>query len=412
MVRARRPHALVCLVLIACAVSLHAAGVPKGLQEPDLHSRSAILVDALTGAVLFELAPEEPIAPASLTKLMTVHLALQKIDEGELRLTDWVVPEEDAWASAMPPHSSLMFLGPGQKLTVDQLLMGLVVASGNDAAVEVADLVAGSVPAFAQEMNDEAARLGYTVMHFTEPAGLSADNRITAREYADFARVFIALHPDALRRYFSVRTFTYPLPENLTGSAGTQPVTQSNRNILLGRYPGADGLKTGYLDESGYHMAATAQRGGARLISVILGVPDVDGVSGAELRATLSAELLDYGFTNFTNIRPAWPAAAPVRVWKGAARSVSVMASVDPVVTVRLPDAPRVIARVEQTADIVAPVRKGEVLGHVVVTLDGKEFARFPLEAESSVPRGNVFRRALDSMIIFVRALLGMPVPA
>ncbi len=161
---------------------------------------------------------DEQIPPASLTKLMTLHLALQAIEEGKLSLSQVVVPSPNAWAENMPPHSSLMFLGPNQTLTVDKLLKGLVVDSGNDAAVEVADLIGGSVPGFVDLMNQEAARLGYRVMHFVDPAGISASNVITAREYADFARWFVLAHAESLGDFFTVRQLTYPLPANLTGS--------------------------------------------------------------------------------------------------------------------------------------------------------------------------------------------------
>jgi len=298
-----------------------------------------------------------------------------------------------------------MFLGPNQKLSVDQLLKGLVVDSGNDAAVEIADLVAGSVPAFVDMMNREAVRLGYRAMHFVEPAGISAVNVITAREYADFARRFVFFHPDALKDLFSVRELTYPLAENLTGGNHEKSVSQLNRNVLLGRYEGADGLKTGYIDESGYNIAVTAERAGMRLISVILGVPDVGGVSGAVLRATESAALLDYGFGTFTTVRPAFDPPVPAHVWKGRARAVTVTASPEPTVAVRRDQATEVRAEVIQALDVEAPVRAGEVLGTVVVTLGDRELARFPLRAAADVDRGGVFRRGLDSIVLFIRGL-------
>jgi D-alanyl-D-alanine carboxypeptidase (penicillin-binding protein 5/6) len=305
----------------------------------------------------------------------------------------------------MPPRSSVMFLGPNQKLSVGQLLKGLVVDSGNDAAVEIADLVAGSVPAFVGMMNREAMRLGYRAMHFVEPAGISAANVITAREYADFARRFVFSHPDALRDLFSLRELTYPLAENLTDGNHERAVSQSNRNVLLGKYEGVDGLKTGYIDESGYNIAVTAERGGMRLISVILGVPDVGAVSGSVLRASESAALLDYGFQTFTTVRPRYDSPVPVRVWKGKARAVVVRAAHEPVVAVRRDQASEVRAKIIQTPDVEAPVRTGEQLGTVVVTLEGRELARFPLRAAADVDRSGVVRRALDSITLFLRGI-------
>jgi len=378
----------------------------SGLSGPPvLDARAAILVEALTGAVLYESGADQRIPPASLTKLMTLHLALRDIEEGRLDPSRIVAPGPDAWAKNMPPRSSVMFLGPNQKLSVNQLLKGLVVDSGNDAAVEIADLVAGSVPAFVEMMNREAVRLGYRVMHFVDPAGISAANVITAREYADFARRFVFSHPDALKDLFSVRELTYPLPENLTGGNHEKSVRQSNRNVLLGKYEGADGLKTGYIDESGYNMAVTAERSGMRLISVILGVPDVGAVSGAVLRATESAALLDFGFGTFTTVRPAYDPPVPARVWKGRARIVTVTAVPEPTVAVRKDQASEVRAEITQVLDVEAPVKAGEELGTVVVTLEGRELARFPLRAEADVDRGGVVRRALDSIALFVRGI-------
>ena len=389
--------------LVSAAGSGFAAAALAG--PPALDARAAILVEALTGAVLYETGADQRIPPASLTKLMTIHLALRDIEEGRLDPSQIVVPGPDAWAKNMPPRSSVMFLGPNQKLSVQQLLKGLVVDSGNDAAVEVADLVAGSVPRFVDMMNREAERFGYRAMHFVEPAGISAANVITAREYADFARRFVFSHPDALKDLFSVREFIYPLAENLTGGNHEKAVSQSNRNVLLGKYEGADGLKTGYIDESGYNMAVTAERAGMRLISVILGVPDIGAVSGAVLRASESAALLDYGFATFTTVRAAFDPPVPARVWKGKSRTVTVKASPDPIVAVRKDQAPEVRTEIVRTLDVEAPVRAGEELGAVVVTLDGRELARFPLRAASDVDRGGVVRRALDSIVLFFRGL-------
>ncbi len=405
---ARWVRLLSALALLSAAAGFgFAAGRgPSGLSGPPvLDARAAILVEALTGAVLYENGADRRIPPASLTKLMTLHLALRDIEEGRLDPSRIVEPGPDAWAQNMPPRSSVMFLGPNQRLSVEQLLTGLVVDSGNDAAVEIADLVAGSVPAFVGMMNGEAERLGYHAMHFVEPAGISAANVITAREYADFARRFVFLHPGALKELFSVREFTYPLPENLTSGSREKAVSQLNRNVLLGKYEGVDGLKTGYIDESGYNMAVTAERAGMRLISVILGVPDIGAVSGAVLRATETAALLDYGFGTFTTVRPAYDPPVPARVWKGKARTVALSASPEPTVAVRKDQSASLRADVIQILDVEAPVRAGEALGTVVVTLEGREIARFPLRAAAAVERGGVIRRALDSIALFLRGI-------
>jgi serine-type D-Ala-D-Ala carboxypeptidase (penicillin-binding protein 5/6) len=405
--RSPRPFSLVVIfcLLISSASALAAAPRSQrssGPVPPDLYARCAILIEAQTGTVLFEEQADTVVPPASLTKLMTMHLALQEIAAGRLDPDEWVVPPRDAWAKNMPYRSSVMFLGPRQRLSVATLLQGLVVVSGNDAAVAVADLVAGSVPAFVAMMNREAEQLGYSTMHFVEPAGISADNRITAREYADFCRRFIQMHPGALKSFFSPRQFTYPLPENRMDGNGEKPVTQSNTNGLLGSYRGADGLKTGYIVESGYNLAATAEREGMRLISVVLGEPYTAGrVSGATLRVRESGTLLDYGFDNFVTVQPRYDAPAPVRVWKGRARSITLSPRSEPVVALLREKAPGVTAMVERMTDIEAPVHSGQVLGSVVVSLEGRELARFALVADSAVERGGILRRILDSIVMF-----------
>jgi D-alanyl-D-alanine carboxypeptidase (penicillin-binding protein 5/6) len=372
---------------------------------PSLSARSVILLEARTGAILFENNADDPIPPASLAKLMTLHIALQRIDQGLLDLSQIVVPGPDAWAMNMPPRSSVMFLGPNQKLTIDDLLKGLVVDSANDAAVELADVIAGSVPAFVDMMNEDALRMGYRVMHFVDSSGISAGNVITAREYADFCRRFVTLHPQVLKSLFSLPQFTYPREENLLGDNRQKPVTRKNTDTLLGRYDGADGLKTGYIDESGYNFAATARRGEMRLISVILGIHDLDPVDGLRLRAVESEKLLDYGFTNFCLMLPTYVAPSLVRVWKGNTRTLTIAPLIKPFIVVPRGQAVNVSTTVEQQREVIAPVAQGQVLGHLIVSLGGVELVRFPLQAMTDVGNGGPLRRTLDSVILLFRRI-------
>lgn len=374
---------------------------------PALQAVSAVLMEADTGKVLFEYHPNEAIAPASLTKLMTLHIALEQIAKGKLDPNQIIVPVRQAWARNMPYGSSLMFLGPNQQLTVEQLLKGLVVPSGNDAAYALAYQIAGSIPAFAQMMNEEAARLGYKVMHFVEPSGISAENRVTALEYADFCRRFISLHPDALQDLLSVKEFTYPQPVNLINGNHEHPITQKNRNILLWQYQGADGLKTGYIDESGYNIAVTAERNGMRLIAVVLGVRGSPKESGSLLRAQETEQLLDYGFSKFTKLQLGFPDPSPVRVWKGRQRLITIAPDREPVLVLPKEDVANLKGVVEQKREVIAPVTKGQVLGSVVYSVQGTEVGRFPLKATKSVGEGGFFTRVIDSVRLFFRSLAG-----
>ena len=397
--RALPACALLLSAAVASALSPLRIPLEGAPQPPTLLARSAMLIEARTGAILFEDHADAVVAPASLTKLMTLHIALQEIAAGRLDPAEQIVPP-DTWATSMPPRSSLMFLGPRQKVTIEQLLKGLVIDSGNDAAVALADRIAGSVPAFVALMNQEAGRLGYHDMHFVEPAGISSANTITAREYADFCRRFVTLHPEAMQSLLSLKEFTYPLEENRGEGNHEKPITQQNRNVLLGRYSGTDGLKTGYLDESGYNIAATVNRDGMRLISVILGVPRQGVVSGARLRVLESERLLDYGFNNFTTLPPSYLPPAPVRVWKGSSRSVLLRPEPEPYVVVPRAQAGELSASIEQRREVIAPVRSGQELGTLVVTLGGRELSRFPLVAATEVGRGGLLRRALDSVAL------------
>jgi serine-type D-Ala-D-Ala carboxypeptidase (penicillin-binding protein 5/6) len=405
--------AVVAAGLLAAASAAAQAPAPAAAAALGrLHARSAILVEETTGTVLYALAPDTPIPPASLTKLMTLHLALSAVESGRLDLDETLVPGPGSWARNQPPHSSLMFLGPEQRLTIRELLTGLVVVSGNDAAVAVAERVDGSVQAFVAEMNAEAMRLGLAGLHFDDPSGLSPKNVVTARQYAAFSRLFIDLHPDALGTFFAARSFTYPQPANVTGTRPQVPVTQPNRNALLGRYEGLDGLKTGFIDESGYNMAATAVRGGLRLIAVVLGVPDSGGVSGETWRSRDVAALLDWGFDRFALVKPGYEAPPATRVWKGSVRSVTAAPLTSPAVVVAKADVARVSTTVSVVRDIYAPVHAGETLGEIAVLVDGKRAAGFPLKSGVEVHRGGLVRRAADGVVLFFRRLFGMSVPA
>lgn len=374
----------------------------------DLQAKSAILIEQDTGTILYQLNPDMEIPPASLTKLMTLNIALNEIEKGRLDPATVVHPVPPAWARNMPEGSSLMFIGPNQQVSIADLLKGLEVDSGNDAAYELAYVIAGSVPAFADMMNSEAARLGFHIMHFVEPSGIDARNVITAREYANFSRDFIELHPDALKDLLSLKEFTYPKASNLINGNREHPITQYNRNKLLWNYTGADGLKTGYIDESGYNIAVTAERDGMRLIAVLLGVRPTATASGPVLRTRETEQLLNYGFDRFTKLRVGYPPPSTVRVWKGKARAVSIAPPFEPVLVLPKDEIDRLKGVIEQKSEAVAPIAAGQVLGSIVYRVDGKEVGHFNLEAQKAVPAGGFFKRLADSIAIFFRRIFGL----
>ncbi len=246
---------------------------------------SAILIDVDTGQELYTYLPELPWVPASLTKLVTAYVVLDAAAHGEVDLDAPLPVPEEAWAENQPADSSLMYLGSDQEISTRELLRGLLIVSGNDAAVALAVRVSGSVDAFVQRMNDTVRQMGFTNMHFVDPAGYSDENQITAREYAYFALHYMQQWPDALAQYNGQPSMVVP-----DGS------TLENKNDLVRDYPGCDGLKTGYLDISGYNLAATAQQGGRRMLVVLLGIQPPDGVAGSQLREEMGTQMLDWGF--------------------------------------------------------------------------------------------------------------------
>ncbi len=385
-------------MLVGLGATANAA--PPELQ---LKVKSAILLDYATGQVLFEQNADQPIPPASLTKLMTLHLAYKKIAEGSLKKDDKVQVRPEAWAAKMP-GSSVMFLEPGQIVTVGEIMKGIAIPSGNDAAIALAQHIAGSVDAFVDMMNKEAQAMGFTHLHFTDPAGLNNTNVVTAREFAEFARRYIELHPESLTELHSVTEFTYPLPQNLAPDKKDTPsVKQYNRNTLLGVVEGVDGLKTGFIEESGYNIAVTAKRGDMRLVAVLLGAPGNNDVEGSRNRAEAATAALQWGFQNFATVKPALPAVKPVRVWKGAVSEVTPEPVKDVYITVARGLETKLTATVHQEESVTAPVKAGDKLGEIIFAADGQEVAKVPLVAKAEIKQGGFFKRLWDSVVMAVR---------
>ena len=276
--RCRLPRLTLVIAALLSAALLHAvpaetSGEKKG--EPfTLVARSAILIDQASGRVLYQRNADQPFVPASLAKLMSLHIIYEKLADRSISRTDVVSLSTHAWANNQAPGSTLMNLGPGQIVTVEELMKGMAVASGNDAATALAEYVAGSTTNFVRLMNEEAKFLGYATTRFTDPAGVQEANRVTAREFADFCRRYIDQHPEALAELHSLREFEYPLAQNLVDGRRTPHVTkkQYNGNYLVWDDFGVDGLKTGHLDDENFTAAITARRGDMRLIVVLLGV--------------------------------------------------------------------------------------------------------------------------------------------
>lgn len=400
----RRVFGVVALVALLGSIILAGFASTANAAPPalSLNVKSAVLLDYATGQILYEKDADLPIPPASLTKLMTLHLAYKKIAEGAIKKEDKVRISERAWAATMP-GSSVMFLEPGQNVTVGEIMKGIAIPSGNDASVAMAEHISGSVDAFVALMNKEAQDLGFKTMRFTDPAGLNPTNVVTAREFAEFARRYIQFHPEALAELHSVVEFTYPMPQNLApDKQGEKPVTQYNRNTLLGNLEGVDGLKTGFIDESGYNIAVTAKRGDTRWVAVLLGAPGRTEAEGSRNRADAATAVLQWGFANFTTAKPDMPEIKPVRVWKGAANQIGLETDRPVLLTVAKGQETKLIPTVHQETSVTAPVKKGDKLGELIYSADGKEVAKFSLLAADDVKQGGFFKRLWDSIRLTV----------
>lgn len=274
---------------------------------------SAILIDVSNGNIIYEKNADKIIPPASMTKLFAMYVVEQEVLAERLHYNDIIPLPPECWACNMPPHSSLMFLGKGQIVTLEELLLGLSICSGNDAAYALAYAICGSMEEFVQRMNQVAEDIGLTHTHFVESSGYSEQNVTTAREMAAFCRLYLLEHPDSLRRFHSVKSFTYPKEKNMAPgdrygaqdwSNGlpehiTMGITQENTNPLLGRLQGCDGLKTGYIDESGYNLALTVIRDGTRFLSVTMGGKGKDTKEGQAGRVADGTTLMETAFSIF-----------------------------------------------------------------------------------------------------------------
>ena len=381
-----------------------AAQTRSGQGElPELVSLSAVVMDAATGTLVYYKNPNDEIPPASLTKLMTMHLAFKELAAGRASLNEIISPGKESWAVNQPAMSSLMYLAPGQRLSIRELLLGMAVFSGNDAATAIALRFAPSVNAFVEMMNREAAALGLTRTRFVDPSGYSEDNMTSAREFTEFCRIYLKDHPESLREYHSVREYAYPKAENVAEQYRNNPETriQQNRNTLLGKVEGVDGFKTGYIPESGYNIALTAERNGTRFIAVILGAPA--GWGGDRIRDEDGKKLLDWAFACYKTIRPRPPAPEPSRIWKGRENYVELVYAAPLEFTALAERGENLGWVIEREDPLIAPLPAGSHAGNLVLSDGFGELRRIPLVTAREAEKGGFFKRLFDSIRLFFR---------
>lgn len=367
------------VVLLLSGAAL--AGNPPIPAPPVVGAKSYLLIDGNSGAELASLEPDRKLAPASLTKLMSVYTIFRAIDEGELSLDDPVTVSERAWR--MP--GSRMFIEVGSRISVRDLLLGMIVQSGNDASVALAEHVAGSEAVFAGVMNRYAEALGMDSSHFVNATGLPADNHYsTARDLARLTRAIIGEYPHYYD-WYSVREYTW------------NEISQRNRNRLLWRDASVDGLKTGHTDDAGYCLVSSAERDGMRVISVVL------GMASPKARTEGSQALLDYGFRFFETrlLFRAGETVAEARVWKAADEFTPLGLPQDLYITVPRGSYHEVKSVLQMPAVLLAPVAQGQPLAELQVSLDGTELVSQPLRALAGNPSGSVWQRTRDGVMLW-----------
>jgi D-alanyl-D-alanine carboxypeptidase (penicillin-binding protein 5/6) len=364
------------VVLAAIAAMLVAAPAARAFETA---AKAAIIIDFRTGTVLFEKNADERVPPASMSKLMTAYMVFDRLKSGRLRLDEEVVVSERAWKMG----GSQMFIKVGDHVKVEDLIRGVIIQSGNDACVTLAEAIAGSEEEFVRQMNEKAQELSLTGSSFANATGLDAPNHLmTVRDLATLARRIIADFPDYFA-YYSEREFEY---------AG---IKQPNRNPLLqAGVPGVDGMKTGFTDGAGYGLVATAQRDERRIISVMA------GLQSAGQRRTEGERLLEYGFREFQEYRLFAPGAevAGADVWLGVVPTVPLTVT-DTVALTLAHDARKdLVVKLTFDSPISAPVAKGQVIGRIEVTAPGTAPLTKPLVAAVDVPRAGMLGRATGAI--------------
>jgi D-alanyl-D-alanine carboxypeptidase (penicillin-binding protein 5/6) len=373
------------LAVAAClpAVAATAPSPPPAVAAPGVAAAAYVLLDFASGTPIVAQNADERRDPASLTKLMTAYLVFAALKEGRIAAGQMVTVSPAAWHA----EGSRMFIEPRRAVSVDELMRGVIVQSGNDASIALAELVAGSEAAFVERMNAEAKRMGLAGTHFANATGLpQADHYSTARDMAVLAAAIIREFPEHYTLY-SLKEYRY------------NSITQPNRNRLLWVDPHVDGMKTGHTEAAGWCLVASAKRGERRLVSVVL------GAASDAARASESEKLLNYGFQAFDTVQ-LYQSGKPVqslRVWKGAEQSVPAGFFADQYLALPKGKAAALELTLTATEPLVAPVVHGQRVGTVKVALEGRTLAELPMVALADVPEAGIVGRAWDTVRLWFK---------
>lgn len=377
------------LIFQALLVTLMAALLPASVSAvvvpdaPAVAARAYILQDFHSGRILAESNADEKMEPASLTKMMTTYVTFSELEQGRIKLADKVRITEKAWRMS----GSKMFIEVDTEVSVEALINGVIIQSGNDASVALAEFIAGEELAFADLMNQYADGLGMTGTRFENASGLPAPGHYTTAR--DMAVLAVAL----------IRDFPEFYPLHALKKYEYNGITQYNRNKLLWRDDTVDGIKTGHTKSAGYCLVASANRDEMRLVSVVL------GSKSERNRAAESMALLNYGFRFFETHRiyGALEPLTEIRIWKGETPKLGIGLTEDLYVTVPRGQYSRLDAKMEVESEVLAPVRQGEARGKLHVTLAGEQLVQRPLVALRSVPEGNLWRQVTDQVRLLFR---------
>jgi D-alanyl-D-alanine carboxypeptidase (penicillin-binding protein 5/6) len=367
------------LIFIAiCNVSLAQIAAPS---PPKLAAKGYLLSDFKSGRVLGSMNPDERLDPASITKLMTAYAVFRAIKSGQISIDDEVQVSEKAWRTP----GSRMFIEVGTRVPVELLLPGMIIQSGNDASVALAEHVAGTEATFAEVMNQLAAELGMTNTHYMNSTGLPAENHYTsATDISKLATALILEFPDYYR-WYSQKQFSY------------NGISQGNRNALLWRDDSVDGMKTGYTENAGYCLVSSAERDGMRLISVVL------GTKSPAARANESQALLNYGF-RFYETQLLWEQGeiiASSRVWKGAAENIDLVVKDSVYVTIPKGSAEQLETSVETPTQLMAPISQTTPIARVTASVSGETVASADLYSSIEVPEGSLMQASWDEVLLW-----------
>jgi D-alanyl-D-alanine carboxypeptidase (penicillin-binding protein 5/6) len=374
-------------VLSTAVLSISSTAQAESAQiapPPNLAVKAYLLKDFNSNYVIASQKSNMRIEPASLTKIMTAYLSFKALKNGHLSLTQTLPVSEVAWKV----EGSKMFIEPNKPVTVDELLHGMIIQSGNDASITLADGIGGTEAQFVDMMNKESERLGMKNTHYMNATGLpDAQHYTTADDLMILATALIRDFPEEYQRLYSVKEYTY------------NKITQPNRNRLLWLDPNVDGMKTGHTDTAGYCLIASAKRDGIRRISVVLGAP-TDAA-----RATESQKLLNYGFQYFDSklVYKQGQSINQLKVWKGNDNQVASTVADDLFVTVPKGEYANVKAVMSSTQPLIAPIKKGQVIGSVKFTLNGKTIDERNLVATKAIDGAGILGRAWDSIKLLMQ---------